>query len=120
LYFPYTEGTHKFRLYNHPQIIDVYPSDTQVGKLTEVYVFADEDNGFWQPIPNTEGVQSDDYGIKCKFGRFGNSAGTYINKTTILCLTPAIQDEPEDINEETIVLTVAMNGVDFNDDFSEV
>jgi hypothetical protein len=65
-------------------------------------------------------VQSEEYGIKCKFGRFGNSAGTYINKTTILCLTPNIKEDPKDISEETIIISVAMNGVDFNDDESQL
>jgi hypothetical protein len=60
------------------------------------------------------------YSIKCKFGRFGSAAGTYINKTTVLCLTPSIQEDPADISEETVVLTVAMNGIDFNDDFSSL
>lgn len=59
---------------------------------------------------------SEDFGIKCKFGRFGNSPGTYINKTTILCLTPHITEDPKDISQETVVLSVAMNGVDFDED----
>ena len=37
-----------------------------------------------------------------------------------MCLTPNIQDDPADISEETVQVTVAMNGVDFNDDYSEV
>lgn len=43
-----------------------------------------------------------------------------MNKTTILCLTPNIQDDPADISQETVVLTVAMNGVDFNEDYSDL
>jgi uncharacterized membrane protein SpoIIM required for sporulation len=35
-------------------------------------------------------------------------------------LTPNIQDDPSDISEESVQVTVAMNGVDFNDDYSEV
>ena len=58
--------------------------------------------------------------MKCKFGRFGSSQAQYINKTTILCLTPNIQDDPSDIAQETVVVTVALNGVDFNDNDSEV
>lgn len=37
-----------------------------------------------------------------------------------MCLTPNIQDDPADISEESVTVTVAMNGVDFNDDYSEV
>lgn len=58
--------------------------------------------------------------MKCKFGRFGSAAATYINRTTILCLSPNIQEDPSDIYQETVVVTVAMNGVDFNDENSEV
>jgi len=39
-----------------------------------------------------------------------------LNDTTILCLTPNIQDDPADISAEIAEVTVAMNGVDFNDD----
>jgi len=58
--------------------------------------------------------------LKCKFGRFGSAAATYINRTTILCLSPNIQEDPSDIYQETVVVTVAMNGVDFNDENSEL
>jgi len=37
-----------------------------------------------------------------------------------LCLTPNIADDPEDISSETVLLTIAMNGVDYNDDSSQV
>lgn len=42
MYYPYTEGTEKFRLYQQPYLNDVEPSEAQVGKLAEVYVSADE------------------------------------------------------------------------------
>ena len=58
--------------------------------------------------------------MKCKFGRFGSAPATYINRTTILCLSPNIQEDPSDIYQETVVVTVAMNGVDFNDENSEI
>lgn len=48
IYYPYTEGPQKFRLYKHPSIIDIMPSEAQIGKLTEVYIIADEDDSFWQ------------------------------------------------------------------------
>lgn len=37
-----------------------------------------------------------------------------------MCLTPNIADDPEDISTETVLVTVAMNGVDYNDDSSQV
>lgn len=36
----------------------------------------------------------------------------------MLCLTPNIQESPADISEETVPISVAMNGVDFNEDFT--
>lgn len=121
LYYPYTEGPQKFRLYRHPTVIDSFPKEADVGKLTEVYVTASETEPFWQPTPaagdNT--INNDQYGIKCKFGRFGSSTGTYVNQTTILCLTPNIADDPEDISSEAVPVTVAMNGVDYNDEYSQ-
>jgi hypothetical protein len=35
-------------------------------------------------------------------------------------LTPNIREAPSDISQETAEVTVAMNGVDYNDDFSDV
>jgi len=92
MYYPYTEGTTKFRLYQHPTLTDITPSEADVSKLTAVYITAEEDSGFWQPIPQKgyEGLDNDQYGLKCKFGRFGSTSATYLNKTTILCLTPNI------------------------------
>lgn len=97
---------------------DVEPSEASVGKLAEVYVSADESQPFWQPMPMSNGASNDQYSIKCKFGRFGSTSATYINKTTILCLTPAISEDPAEISTETVTLSVAMNGVDFNEDDS--
>ena len=58
--------------------------------------------------------------MKCKFGRFGTSPATYINSTTILCLTPNIQEDPSSIGEENVLVSVSMNGVDFNDDQTQI
>jgi hypothetical protein len=71
-------------------------------------------------IPNAgeNSIKNDEFGPKCKFGRFGNGPATYINATTILCLTPSISENPKDIYEETVKVTVTMNGEDFNTDHS--
>lgn len=58
--------------------------------------------------------------MKCKFGRFGSAPATYMNKTHILCLTPNIRESPSEIATETVSLTVAMNGVDYNDEYSDL
>jgi len=43
-----------------------------------------------------------------------------LNKTTVLCLTPNIKESPSEISTEVVELTIAMNGVDFNDDYSDI
>lgn len=64
-------------MYNQPLTIGIEPVESPVQKLTEVYIYADneDDQGFKQPIPNagSNQIQSDMYGPKCKFGRFGTS-----------------------------------------------
>ena len=72
------------------------------------------------PAAGHNSIENEQFGLKCKFGRFGPSSATYINKTTILCLTPNIQDDPSDISEEEVTITVALNGIDYNDDYSQV
>lgn len=61
------------------------------------------------------GKSGDVTGILCNFDEFGNSMGMYINSTAVMCVTPHIQGHPEDYGRETVQLTVAMNGQDFND-----
>jgi len=47
IYYPYTEGAQKFHLYNAPILTELDPIEAQVGKLQEVYISADESQGFW-------------------------------------------------------------------------
>jgi len=35
-------------------------------------------------------------------------------------LTPNIKESPSEISTEVVELTIAMNGVDFNDDYSDI
>lgn len=44
----------------------------------------------------------------------------YVNKTTIKCVTPSVSDDPDSIWKETVRITVALNGQDFDEDNSEV
>lgn len=46
--------------------------------------------------------------------------GMYVNKTTIKCVTPSVQDDPDSIWRETVRITVALNGQDFDDESSDV
>ena len=45
--------------------------------------------------------------------------GMYVNETAILCVSPRIPGDPEDYSEETVKVTVAMNGQDFADTESD-
>ena len=56
----------------------------------------------------------------CRFGRFKDAVGTFLNKTTVKCAIPAIKDDPEDIWREEALVSIAQNGRDFDDDRSEV
>jgi hypothetical protein len=40
-------------------------------------------------IPSSKATAGQ-YGIECKFGRFGVGMGVYLNKTTIKCVTPSV------------------------------
>lgn len=35
-----------------------------------------------------------------------------------MCITPSVPDDPESIYRETVTVAVAMNGQDFNEDYS--
>ena len=61
------------------------------------------------------GRTGDTTGILCSFEDFGTSMGLYINETAILCITPHIKGRPEDYYRETVQVTIAMNGQDFNE-----
>lgn len=46
--------------------------------------------------------------------------GMYLNKTTIKCMTPSVQEDPDDIWRETVKITVALNGQDYDEENSDV
>jgi hypothetical protein len=97
-----------------------------------VYVYADENSEFFDPLPAIRTTQVDTEGntqtttttgvgsIMCQFGRFGETPAIYINTTVLKCVTPSIEDEPDSIYRETVKLTVAMNGQDFMEENSQV
>lgn len=57
-------------------------------------------------------------GMRCKFGRFGEASAIYINETFVKCTTPPFDDGADSIYKESASISVAMNGVDFNEDVS--
>ena len=136
---PWTETPHKVRFYEQPVIEKVDPIEIEVGKIVEVYLTVAEDSEFFDPmplspIPDSETIKdqsnlSDEQQenkplslspIKCRFGRFGETNAMYINATYIKCTTPPTDEPPDSIYKETVVLSVAMNGQDFEEDKSEL
>jgi len=51
--------------------------------------------------------------IRCKFGRFGETFAVFVNSTAIKCLTPSLNENPEDIYKEMVVFSISMNGYDY-------
>ena len=90
---------------------------------------AAEDSEFFEPMPLAPLDMSDeDYAdpdesrpatlsaIRCRFGRFGETNAVFLNSTMIKCTTPTGDDPPDSIYRETVILSVAMNGQDFEED----
>jgi hypothetical protein len=123
---PWTETSHKFRFYEQPIIIKCDPCEVDVGTIKEIYVWADENSQFFEPVPSISRSGVDEEaeerglitlasslgGITCQFGRFGETQAIFVNSTVIKCVSPAVEDDPDSIYREAIKLTVAMNGVD--------
>lgn len=131
-YDPWTETSHRFRIYEDPTVVRSEPTEVDVGTMSEVLVWADENSMFFEPIPNIKPQTEEDPdsglanlgtgldGITCQFGRFGQTQAIYINETLIKCVTPSVDDDPDSIYREVVKLTVAMNGQDHNEDNSQI
>jgi len=109
---PWTETGHVFRFYTQPQIVHITPNIAHVRQIIDVYVYANPNTPFIEPIAPVSSLDVET-GIKCSFGRFGETTGVYLNSTTIRCITPNIKDDPSTIREEHVHLKVAMNGHDY-------
>ena len=84
-YDPFTETSHKFRFYDQPVLIRSEPAEVEVGTITEILVFADENSEFFDPLPASKPMTDAESengaptsiggqgGIMCKFGRFGET-----------------------------------------------
>jgi hypothetical protein len=105
------------------------PCEVEVGTISEVLVWADENSEFFEPVPASRPTDNDQTstlplssfaGITCQFGRFGETQAIFINETVIKCVTPSIEDEPDSIYREVVKLTVAMNGVDHDESSSTI
>ncbi len=109
---PWTETGHVFRFYTQPLISRITPNIAKVRQIIDVYVFANPNTPFIEPIAPTSAMDIET-GIKCSFGRFGVTTGVYLNSSTIRCVTPNIKEDPSTIREEHVHLKVALNGHDF-------
>lgn len=126
---PWTQSSHKFRMYEQPELASVDPVEASVGTITPVFVTVADGSEFFEPMPPSQVLQMDNRVvsvedeqshseptvIRCKFGRFGESAGVLMNETTVMCATPVNDESPDDVYRETINVAVAMNGVDFEE-----
>jgi hypothetical protein len=53
-YEPWTESIHRFRFYNQPKILRADPDEIRVGKMAEIYLIADENSQFFEPVPTQQ------------------------------------------------------------------
>ena len=97
-------------------------------------MYVDENSEFFEPMPQTSVLEVSDIDdqasttivqeslspIKCKFGRFGETTGLFINATTVKCTTPPTDEPADEIYKEVVVFSLAMNGQDFQEDDSEI
>ena len=136
---PWTETSHKFRLYQQPRFDTIVPTSVNVGEITEVVISIDpqpdpdlpedHENIFFEPLPSNmqnhvakEGEEEESNEptlahfsqIKCTFGRFGETAAVFIDEYHLKCTTPSVPDDPEDIYMEEIEFSVTMNGFDYD------
>ena len=117
---PWTETSHKFRLYDNPNLISSEPSEVEIGTVTDVLIYADDVGGdFFDPIMvnNSGNFQNP---LMCQFGRFGQSEAIFINEKVVRCRTPTIEDDPGSVYREEVQVTIAMNGKDFDETNSVV
>lgn len=122
---PWTKTSHVFRFYDQPILESAHPPQMEVGRIGEIYVKAAEGSEFFEPMalqPNQEkGTQSLSSGsgmsgMRCKFGRFGEASAIFVNETFIKCTTPPYDEGADTLYKESASISVAMNGVDFNED----
>ena len=131
---PWTETSHKFRLYMQPHFDSVTPTSVNVGEITEVLITIDEkdppdhENIFFEPLPpnlqrsNSFKATEEEIEpslahfsmVKCTFGRFGETAAIIIDQNHLKCTTPSVPDDPADIYMEEVEFSVTMNGFDYD------
>ena len=127
---PWTETTHFFSFYGDPRIGNIEPKEVQTSQTVPIIITAKQGTTFPMPsatiVEETYEVMDSETGrndkkvrssfsyqpMKCKFGEFGMTNAEYINRTTVRCLTPQIDDD-SDIASEDVEVELATNGEDF-------
>lgn len=115
-YLPWTKDTQRFNYYTPTALAYAVPDEVEIGTLAEIYVFATEGSYFTQPVPTGAAGGT---GLTCAFDYLGKSLGMYVNETTVLCMPPNFAGTPADYYREQVIVTVSMNGQDFNEELSE-
>ena len=104
---PWTMSTHRFRFYDQPALERVEPDSAYLGQTTEVVIFAGSNSEFIEPVPYSSRGQSGEFSISCRFGRFGQTQGAWLNSSAIKCFTPTNADEIDSIYKEGVILEVS-------------
>lgn len=56
---PWTESSHKFRLYRQPELASMEPVEAAVGTVAPVYVTVADGSEYFQPMPPSQVLQMD-------------------------------------------------------------
>jgi hypothetical protein len=130
---PWTATTHRIIFYNQPVVEAIDPIEVDVGRIVAVTLTSSDETEFFdpvsvQPLPSesddangvvSTGRQTTLSPLKCKFGRFGETVGVFVNSTAVKCTTPPTDEPPDSIYREEVLVSVALNGQDFLEDTSE-
>ena len=114
-FHPWTKTDNKFRFYQNPKVLSVYPKSGMVDQKNEVTITADPKQPFYPAITGWKSSGELDvlHGIVCRFGKYGDVPALYVNKTIVKCLTPETGLRRKDLHEDTVEVDLALNGQDF-------
>lgn len=62
-YDPWTESSHKFRIYDQPILIKSEPNEVDIGTISEVLVWTDENTPFFEPVPVNKPTEGELQGL---------------------------------------------------------
>lgn len=114
-FHPWTRTDNKFRLYENPKILSITPVFGYIDVRTEINITADVKKGFYPALTGWKSANELDvmHSIVCRFGGYGDVPAVYLNKTNIRCMTPDTKLLRKDLHQDTVPLSLALNGQDF-------